>query len=410
MSRPRLHLHSDCPFFAGCENMIANLLNDPRLAAAYEVSFSFRRGADYERGLRARVPNPPKLLPLPLLDLYQATGCFDGVLPRPLAFLWKVLTRLLLVRYWLLMWNASVLTFALRGRGIDILHVNNGGHPGASSCLAAVLAAPFMRARRTVCVVNNLARPCDGLDRLLDWPLDRALARSNALFVTGSRAAGRRLSAVLGLPEARTRAVPNGTAMRPVEEPAADVRRRLGVPEGRVMAAVVAVLEERKGHRVLLQALALLPPTKRPFTIIDGEGPLGRELHALAEGLGLRADVIFIGHEQKVFDLMSAADFLVLPSTGGEDFPNVTLEAMSLGRAVIASKVAGVPEQVVDDETGLLVEPGDAHGLARALERARGDANLRERLGEAGRRRHCELFTARASVDRWLALYLDIMR
>lgn len=409
MSRPRLHFHSDCPFFAGCENMLANLFADPCLRAAYEVSFSFRRGRAYEDGLRARVPSPPEMIPLPLADLYQATGVFDGLLPRPLALLWRVLTRLLLVRYWLVLYNAAVLTAALRGRGIDILHVNNGGIPGASSCVAAVVAAPLIGARRVVCVVNNLVRGHDTPDRWLDWPLDRALARSRALFVTGSRAAGERLRAVLGLAPERTRSVPNGTAMRPVTEDAASVRRRLGVPEGRALAAVVAVLEERKGHRVLLRALSLMPPESRPFVLIEGNGPLRAELEDLMRALGLDRDVRFGGHEKNIFDLMAAADLLVLPSTGGEDFPNVTLEAMSLGRTVVASKVAGVPEQVTDGENGLLVEPGDAPGLARALERVGSDSGLRARLGAAGRRRHEEAFTARASVDRWLALYLDII-
>jgi len=409
VSRPRLHFHSDCPFFAGCENMLVNLFADTRLREEYEVSFSFRRGRAYEDGLRARVPAPPELLPLLLIDLYQATGLFDGILPRPLTMLWRVLTRLLLVRYWLVLYNAAILTAALRGRRIDILHVNNGGIPGASSCLAAVLAAPLIGARRVVCVVNNLVAGYDKPDRWLDWPLDRAIARSSTLFVTGSRAAGERLRAVLRLPPERIRAVPNGTAMRPITESAKSVRRRLGVPDDRVLAAVVAVLEERKGHRVLLQALSMMPPGSRPFTAIEGSGPLRAELEDITARLELHKDVVFGGCAKNVFDLMAAADLVVLPSTGGEDFPNVTLEAMSLGRPVIASKVAGVPEQIVEGETGLMVEPGDAEGLARALERVRADAGLRERLGAAGRRRYSEAYTARASADRWLALYLDII-
>jgi glycosyltransferase involved in cell wall biosynthesis len=84
---------------------------------------------------------------------------------------------------------------------------------------------------------------------------------------------------------------------------------------------------------------------------------------------------------------------------------NVYLEAMASGCPVVASSTGGAPEAVVDGETGLLVEPGDVEATAAALDRVLGDAALRERMGDAGRRRVDDYFAMDRYVDRVLATY-----
>jgi len=81
---------------------------------------------------------------------------------------------------------------------------------------------------------------------------------------------------------------------------------------------------------------------------------------------------------------------------------------MTMGRAVIATRVGGTPELVVDEKTGLLVERGDRPGLARAVERLLGDAGLRAALGAAGRRHADELAGEGSSVDRLLEIYGEL--
>jgi glycosyltransferase involved in cell wall biosynthesis len=100
---------------------------------------------------------------------------------------------------------------------------------------------------------------------------------------------------------------------------------------------------------------------------------------------------------------------VALPSTGYEDFPNVTIEAMGLGKTVVATRVGGVEEQLQDGESGLLVRPGDVADLARALGLACRDAALRERLGRSASARFQERFTAAASVERYRTLYRSLL-
>lgn len=407
----RIRFHSDCDYFAGCENMLANFFNDAELSREHELSFSYRPSREYDEGLGARVPRPPELVPLKVYDFHQLSGLANGW-PAPLRILYKSVLRLVLAKHWLFLWNVRELDRALAGRRLDVLHINNGGFPGAQSCLAAAVAGRLQGVRRIVHVVNNLPVPYGGPDRWLDWPLDRLALSCVDVTVTGSEVSRRRLIEVLGLPPEEVLSLPNGIAERRVEESRQALRARLGAGAARPLVAVVAVLEPRKGHRVLLEALAALKsekPAGFPLTAFGGDGPLRAELEAENRRLGLEKDVLFLGWQKAHFDLFNAADIVALPSTGFEDFPNVTIEAMGLGKAVLATRVGGVPEQLEDGRTGVLVAPGDASALKEALGRLCADAGLRERLGRAAAERFQKVYTAKASVDRYRVLYQSLL-
>jgi glycosyltransferase involved in cell wall biosynthesis len=404
--RPRLHFHSDCSTFAGCENMLANFFQDDRLLAEFDVSFSYRQSAAYDEGFRRRVTRPLDVRPLPLKDM-AAFNAASRRLPAGLGLLARVASRLLLLRYWYLAWNTLLLYRAIGGA--RLVHINNGNYPGAYSCMAAVFAARLRDIRPIVYVVNNMAISYADPRRWPDYPFDRLVARAVTVFVTASRQAGSALRQVLRLDEAKVVGFHNGIAPRPLTEDSSQTRRRLDLPAGRVLIGVVAILEKRKGHRVLLESLAHLkmqvPEQTPPFIILEGTGSEADAIHALVEELGLANDVRLIGNEANVFNLLNAVDALVLPSIAQEDFPNVVLEAMSLGKPVIGSRLAGIPEQIQDMECGILVEPGDRSGLADALGKITEDPVLRERLGHSARRRFVEQFTAEVAVARYRALY-----
>lgn len=145
---------------------------------------------------------------------------------------------------------------------------------------------------------------------------------------------------------------------------------------------------EQKGFDVLLRAYALLKNQTAgeiPDLILAGDGPLKPQLEALSEQLGLKDRVGFPGRAARpeAVALFQGCEFFVLPSRH-EPMGIVNLEAMAAGKAVIASRVGGVPELVQNEENGLLVAPDDAQSLAHALARLVDDAPLRKKLGECG--------------------------
>ncbi|MDX6423918.1 MAG: hypothetical protein QOI67_1389, partial [Gaiellaceae bacterium] len=100
---------------------------------------------------------------------------------------------------------------------------------------------------------------------------------------------------------------------------------------------------------------------------------------------------------------------LALPSWT-EGLPLVVLEAMALGRAVVATTVGGTPELVSEGETGLLVPPQDVEALTAAVKRVLEDEDLRRRLGDAGKRRVAERFSSEAMTRDVLAIYDEVTR
>jgi glycosyltransferase involved in cell wall biosynthesis len=175
------------------------------------------------------------------------------------------------------------------------------------------------------------------------------------------------------------------------------VRRRLGVPEDGFLVVAVGRLVAKKGFDTLLHAAAR---TGGVQVVIAGEGDLRPRLAELAGRLGVRLHLPGALDRSSVAATLAAADIVVVPSVvdsaGNVDgLPNALLEALAAGRPVIASRVAGIPDVVEDDVTGLLVAPGDAEALAAALRRLLREPETRRRLGEAAR----QLATGRLSWD-----------
>ncbi len=101
---------------------------------------------------------------------------------------------------------------------------------------------------------------------------------------------------------------------------------------------------------------------------------------------------------------MAACDIFVLPAPA-EPFGLVIIEAMALGKPVIAAGAGGPLEIVADGETGLLFAPGNAESLAAAMKRLLADAPMRKRMGEAGRKRYEEMFTAQQMAEKMMEMY-----
>jgi glycosyltransferase involved in cell wall biosynthesis len=163
----------------------------------------------------------------------------------------------------------------------------------------------------------------------------------------------------------------------------ADLRRKLSLSDETVVLLAVGRLSKEKGHADLLEALALLQqqaPAQKSALVVVGDGPERGNLQNLAAELGVGGKVIFAGQQADVSPYYSLADIVVLPSHT-EGSPNVLLEAMSAGKAIVATAVGGVPEIAADGETALLVEPQEPAGFAKALEHLLRDAQLRKRLG-----------------------------
>ena len=178
---------------------------------------------------------------------------------------------------------------------------------------------------------------------------------------------------------------------------------------------VVALLIPRKGHQVLLEAILQLVSNKKLLgdefkIIIEGHGPLYKTLDDYIIKNKLTRWVTLLGDEANIVDFMAVLDVLILPSIRDEDFPNVILEAMALGKPVIASRLAGTPEQVLHGTTGLLVEPDSTDQLSEAIFKLLDNADLRTSMGLAAFDRFNTHFDSSIALNKYNDLYDKLIK
>lgn len=237
----------------------------------------------------------------------------------------------------------------------------------------------------------------------------------HASVVTCSEWLARDFASKLGL---RATAIHNGIDAEALPHPGAaraPVASEAGWPDDAVVVGHFARLQRWKGTDVFLRAAAAVA-RERPevrFLVVGG-ALYGREeryagsLPALAEGLGLGGRVYFTGYRTDALELMGSVDVVAHCSLDPDPFPTVVLEAMALGRALVATRTRGPEEAIDHGRTGLLVPPGDAEALARAIDGLVHCADERRSLGEYARIVVAERFTARRMAERFEELYRSL--
>lgn len=187
------------------------------------------------------------------------------------------------------------------------------------------------------------------------------------------------------------------------------MRKKLGLRADAQVIATVGTLKTQKGHKFLVDAATMIVPqhTDLHFLFI-GDGELKAELQAQVQSLNLSDNIHFLGNRSDVPDLLIASDFFVLPSLW-EGMPIALLEAMAAAKPVVATEVSGTKQIMIHNETGLIVPPGDAPKLAKAILKLISDPARAKAMGLAARQRVAKEFSAQKQADDHLALYRRLL-
>lgn len=276
----------------------------------------------------------------------------------------------------------------------DVVHFHLGG--GTSAGYFLLLATRDAPAP-TLITVHGL-----GPSLPPESPLLRDLIQSATRVVTVSHALRREVTDFMPRRAAPVSVIHNGVA-----SPAQSVGAAESTPP---VALCVGRLAHEKGFDLAIAAFpAVLARVPEARLVVAGGGGERANLEARSRTLGLGDAVQFIGwvHPREVPALMGRARAVVVPSRY-EAFGLVALEAAWMGRPVVATRVGGLPEVVVDGETGILVEPGDPEALGRAVGSLLAEPAEAARLGEAGRARAPVAFSLEHFVEAYDNLYRDL--
>jgi glycosyltransferase involved in cell wall biosynthesis len=221
--------------------------------------------------------------------------------------------------------------------------------------------------------------------------------------VAVSQSVARHLTRDLWLRASRVVTIPNGARIVAVTD--SSLRDEMGLQAGDVLALAVGNLYAVKGHRYLLEALALLAERfPRLHVAIAGRGDLEGALRAQAGALGLGGRFHLLGLRSDIGNLLAGADVFVLPSLS-EGLPLALVEAMLAARPIVATAVGEIPVVLDEERAGVVVPPADAAALARALATLIDDPGHARALGAAAARRAQAEYTADRMVERYVALY-----
>jgi glycosyltransferase involved in cell wall biosynthesis len=292
-------------------------------------------------------------------------------------------------------WRWRPLVRMLRSGRVDIVHAHKFG-----SNLWAALLTP--RGRLPVLLAHEHS-----------WSYERALRRFVDREVIGRRADAivavsptdrMRMVELERIPAEKVVFIPNGIPDRPVGDGKA-VRRDLGLKVSDPVVGTVCGLRPEKELETILRALGRLAPRRpRLRFVVVGDGPERRRLEQLATQLGV--PTVFLGHRpnEEVPDLLAAMDVVVC-SSRFEGMPLAVLEWMAAGKAIVASRVGGIPTILEHGREALLVPPRDYAAFAEEIDRLLDDPLERQRLGEAAQRRQREAFRFDQTVSLVEELY-----
>ncbi|MEO6052569.1 MAG: glycosyltransferase family 4 protein [Chthoniobacterales bacterium] len=340
----------------------------------------------------------------PLQELLLQTGVRVIILPELRVITRQVMKSFKMLPFLLdLPFSTRKLAKIIKKEGIDLVHTNTG------VILNSAAAAKLAGAKH--------------IWHIRDWfgefgaawkPYSKYIAGFSDYVLCVSKAIADQFP-----PSGRIQILPNGF---PSEEFSVDrsklrskFRGKFQIGEALVIGVVGRIKFQRKGQEFLIQAAKILKDRgiAAKYLIVGTPSPGSEDhlsrLQSLIHELGLQSDVIFTGELDDTKPAYAAMDISVLPSAQPEPFAGVNMEAMAMSLPVVATRIGGSPDQVLDGETGFLCNPGDPRDMADKLEILCRDPDLRLKMGNAGMSRVFNEFSLEAMVRRIEAIYSKVL-
>jgi glycosyltransferase involved in cell wall biosynthesis len=301
-----------------------------------------------------------------------------------------------------------VLADVIRGGRFDIVHAH-----GSKAGLIGRMAAMFAGARHRVVTVHNdvLGGSVGPRMRRAVVRVERWLSRHTSRIITVSDSLRGIMIGDIGIDPALVVTVHNGLDLEPflsLTDPAPH-RLRFGIPADAIVLGQAARFAPQKAHdRLVAAAVPVLERVPNAWLVLAGDGPLLDPVKRQAAASGVADRIVFPGFEHDIRGFLAALDVFV-SSPSSEGLGNAAIEAMAAGLPVVSVRTGGIPEVVVDGETGLLTEPGDPAALTAAMLRLARDPMLRRQMGEAGRSRATDEFAEAGMLSRTAKVYREVL-
>lgn len=295
------------------------------------------------------------------LQIILYNSNFDEDMPKPIINIIKIYRRTL-----------GQLYFSIKNRAsYDIVHVQaSGGLAGFLNAIAAAIAVLILRNKKMILTFHysdteNFVRKYKHLTNVI-------INLTVNLLVVSDRQRKSFLNA--GVVDEKIKLIPNGYSpdlFSPIDPSVA--RARLNLPVDRKILVNIGHLEEYKGQKYLIESMRRIVPARQDIMLnIVGQGSLMGSLQSRINKYGIERSTLLAGGNKPPEEIplwLNACDVFVLPSLN-EGNPTVMFEALGCGKPFVGTSVGGIPDIIINEKLGILVEPGDPEGLADAILRA----------------------------------------
>ena len=386
-----IYFFTDQKKYCGSEVMMTYILNDKLINTFYKTFLIYCDNKNYFDSVKGKIDRD-KLLSFNKFTLTHKTNILLKFLDKYISFF---------INYYRL-------KSFLKDKKIDILHINNGGFPGAFTCNSLVLAAKKMKLNKIVYSVHNMAINYNRPSRFLDRLIDPLIVKNTSIFLTGSRSASDQLLKVL---KSKNNIVINtGTNVPEINQSKKEILEKFNLEHSTKIILVPANFEKRKGHNILVESISILKNeiglNNLPYFILPGEGSELNYIKSKVKEFDLHSKVLFTGHLTDLyFPLLSISDIVILPSIANEDFPNVIMESMAYGKAIIATEIAGIPEQISHGISGLLVKPSNSNDLYQKIKYLLKNDQAINFLGSNAQKEYKKRFSLDITLSNYLSFY-----
>lgn len=287
----------------------------------------------------------------------------------------------------------------VRRERFDVLHAHKFGSNVWGALIGRACRVP-------VVLAHEHTWPYSG-DRVRMWLDGKVVGRLATRFLAVSSADRERMIALEGVSADKVMVMPVSHIPHR-EQTKGDIRRELGLDARTPLVATAAQMRKQKALDVMIDAHAeLLTRIRDAHLVIAGDGECRADLERQIERRGIRERVHLLGVRRDIDGLLGSADAAAL-SSDWEGLPLFVLECMAAHTPMVATAVGGIPEVIIDDQTGLLVPPRDPAALAGALERILTDRQLAVRLTKSAADRYPE-FRIDSVADRFADLYEELV-
>lgn len=402
----RVLIFSDSRLFGGSEHAVINLLKNDELKKDVQYTFAYRKHKLYQKKVSELLEkeNCVDIFPVKLYTNYGIADFLNQHINNTLLYKICYLPFYIIEKIGLYdLLNRFILRRLITNHKFDVVHINNGGYPGARSCL--LLAEECSKKNiKVILQVNNIAKESG------DPRIDNIVKTSTDIFITASRVAGDILGKILDIPDSKQLIIPHYVEKKTGSKTRKEICEITGISESSIIIVEVALLQKRKGQVELVKAVSLLSErlNKKIDLILIGEGENKETIIDTINECGISKRVHLLGYKNNYIDYLNAADIVTLPSLKDEDMPLILISALSLGKSIVSTKLAGIPEEIEDGVSGILIDPLSENFVLELADALLTAYRYKETLSKNALLRYNQIFSKEKFIESYKKLYSSL--